>query len=60
MRRAANQDTSFREWTVASENLMRTVEYNAGVDDSRSYFDSLRLGDPTTSQGSFNSMPRSR
>jgi len=60
MRRAASEDTSFREWTVASENLMRTVEYNAGVDDSRSYFDSLRLGDPTTSQGSFNSMPRSR
>lgn len=37
---------AFKEWTVASEDLMRIVEYNAGIEDSRKYLDALRMSSP--------------
>jgi hypothetical protein len=46
MRRDPGIHAAFREWTVAGENLMKTVEHNAGVDNARSAIEQLRLGDP--------------
>jgi tetratricopeptide (TPR) repeat protein len=53
MRRDRSMQDPFREWTVAGENLMQTVEYNAGIEDSRKYLDSMRLADPMSEKNIF-------
>jgi hypothetical protein len=53
MRRDANAASAFQEWTVAGENLMQTVEYNAGIEDTRKYLETMRLADPVSEKNQF-------
>ena len=54
MRRQPASPTAFKEWTVATENLMDTVQYNAGIEDARGYLDSMRLADPAAASAAGN------
>lgn len=40
--------TAFKEWTVAADDLMQTVEYNAGIENMRKYLSGLRQTDPVS------------
>jgi tetratricopeptide (TPR) repeat protein len=53
MRRAPDAPPAFQEWTVAGENLMQVVEYNAGIEDSRKYLETMRLGNPVSETNQF-------
>lgn len=53
MRREPDPQAAFKEWTVAGENLMQTVEYNAGIEDTRKYLDTMRLADPMSEKNQF-------
>jgi tetratricopeptide (TPR) repeat protein len=46
MRRDPGLPAAFREWTLDGEDLMKTVEYNAGVEQSIRAIDQLRMADP--------------
>ncbi|RFP14954.1 hypothetical protein D0T23_13245 [Duganella sp. BJB475] len=53
MRREPDAAAPFKEWTVAGDDLMRTVEYNAGVENTRKYLESMRLADPVSEKNFF-------
>jgi len=38
---------------VAGENLMQTVEYNAGIENMRKYLDGMQLADPVGEKSQF-------
>ncbi|MEO7496236.1 MAG: hypothetical protein ABIT83_09775 [Massilia sp.] len=51
MRREPDKATAFKEWTVATADLIRNAEYNAGMEDARGYLNSQRMSDPTGANG---------
>ncbi|SFU91805.1 hypothetical protein [Pseudoduganella namucuonensis] len=53
MRREPAQRGAFKEWTVAGENLMQTVEYNAGIEDMGKYLETMRLSNPMSEKTHF-------
>jgi tetratricopeptide (TPR) repeat protein len=53
MRREPGAPAAFKEWTVASESLMQTVEYNAGIEDTRKYLETMRLANPVSEKNQF-------
>lgn len=53
MRREPDPQATFKEWTVAGEILMQTVEYNAGIEDTRKYLEGLRMADPMSEKNQF-------
>lgn len=53
MRREPVAESAFKEWTVAGENLMQIVEYNAGIENMRRYLDSMQLADPVAEKNQF-------
>jgi hypothetical protein len=53
MRREPNPQAAFQEWTIAGENLMQTVEYNAGIEDTRKYLQTLRMANPVSEKTIF-------
>ncbi len=55
MRRTAVLDSPFKEWTVSTEDLMATVEYNAGVEEAGKYLDSIQMADPMSASKAGNS-----
>ncbi len=46
MRRDAGTPDAFREWTLASADLVKTVEYNIGVENAQRAIDQLRSSNP--------------
>lgn len=57
MRREPGSDTAFKEWTVASDKLMNTVENNASVEDARGYVNTLEMSAPAADKGLGFSLP---
>ena len=61
MRRDPGIHAAFREWTVAGEGLMKIVEQNAGVENTRSYIEQLRLSSQALKGGEHTySVPQKR
>jgi hypothetical protein len=53
MRRPPAPSAAFHEWTVAGEDLMKTVEYNAGIENTRRYLENMRLSNPVSETNQF-------
>lgn len=53
MRREPKQHGIFKEWTVSGENLMQTVEHNAGIEDMNKYLETMRLSNPMSEKTHF-------
>ena len=62
MRRETSPQPAFREWTLASEDLMKSTEFNANLDKAQGYFDTMRMSDPTKVESGASRMiaPRKR
>jgi hypothetical protein len=53
MQREAGPQSAFKEWTLAGENLMQIVEYNAGIENTRKYLEAMRLANPISESNQF-------
>lgn len=53
MRREPDAPAPFKEWTVAGEDLMKIVEYNAGIESTRKYLETMRLANPVSETNQF-------
>ncbi len=59
MRREPSSPLAFKEWTVATENLMRNVANSASMEESRGYIETMGLGSAPSASGevSYPSLP---